>query len=107
MSRALPVAESDFPVDGSIAEQSRFLLHYACLAPSSHNTQPWRFAVSGNHLKLYADMRRALPVNDPDSRVAQLKASPRDYGLLAELGTRPRTTYLAKLLNWNEEVNGE
>lgn len=39
--------------------------------------------------------------NDPSSRVAQLKASPLNYGLLTELNTHPRTTYLARLRNPN------
>jgi len=43
-------------------------------------------------------------VNDPESRVSKLKASPRNYGLLTELQTRPRTTYLAAVRNPNPEI---
>jgi molybdopterin-containing oxidoreductase family iron-sulfur binding subunit len=43
-------------------------------------------------------------INDPESRVSQLKAEPRNYGLLAELNTQPRTTYLAAIRNPNKEI---
>jgi molybdopterin-containing oxidoreductase family iron-sulfur binding subunit len=43
-------------------------------------------------------------INDEKSRVARLKADPRSYGLLAELNTKPRTSYLAKLKNPNPEL---
>ncbi len=45
-------------------------------------------------------------VNDPNSRVSKLKALPLNYGLLEELGTKPRTSYLAKLRNPNPEIEG-
>ncbi len=43
-------------------------------------------------------------LNDPESRVAKLKASQRNYGLLEELNTRPRTTYMAAVRNPNPEL---
>jgi Fe-S-cluster-containing dehydrogenase component len=36
-------------------------------------------------------------VNDPSSAVSQHKSSARNYALLGELNTRPRTTYLARV----------
>jgi molybdopterin-containing oxidoreductase family iron-sulfur binding subunit len=43
-------------------------------------------------------------MNDPNSRVAKLKASSLNYGLLTDLNTKPRTSYLAKLKNPNPEL---
>jgi molybdopterin-containing oxidoreductase family iron-sulfur binding subunit len=43
-------------------------------------------------------------VNDPNSRVSRVKADQRNYSLLAELNTKPRTSYLTALRNPNPEI---
>ena len=43
---------------------------------------------------------------DPKSGVVKAKASPRDYQVLKYIGTRPRTSYLARLRNPNKNMPG-
>ena len=45
-------------------------------------------------------------INDPKSKVVKLQADGRNYGVLEDLNTRPRTTYLAAVLNPNPEIQG-
>ena len=44
-------------------------------------------------------------INDKKSQVSKLKAQSRDYVLLADLNTRPRTSYLARIRNPNPEIH--
>lgn len=62
------VALEDYPGPAPTEARLRFLLNYAVLAPSSHNSQPWLFRIRGGEVELLADRTRALPVVDPDDR---------------------------------------
>jgi molybdopterin-containing oxidoreductase family iron-sulfur binding subunit len=43
-------------------------------------------------------------INDRNAEVAKIKTNTRTYGVLADINTRPRTTYVAGVLNINEEL---
>lgn len=59
---------SDFPVGGGPRDQLRHLLRYAILAPSTKNTQPWRFRVDDWAIHVFADLRRWQEVADAEQR---------------------------------------
>src|SRR5215203_4841061 len=72
MSDPWKVSDDIFPMSGEAQEKLRFLLNYAVLAPSGHNTQPWLFRLSGDEVELYADRTRGLPVVDPEDRALNI-----------------------------------
>ena len=81
----------------TLAERACYLIGVAARAPSLHNTQPWRFTVSGDAIELYADTSRQLAV-DPDGRemiiscgaaLFGLRLAVRSLGFLAEVDLFP------------------
>ncbi len=55
-------------INTAIAQALRKAAVRATLAPSVHNTQPWRFVIRGNELDIYADWTRKLHILDPSGR---------------------------------------
>ena len=53
-------------VSGSTPAALRELVRYATLAPSSHNTQCWKFGVGERSIAILPDFQRRCPVVDPD-----------------------------------------
>ena len=85
-----------FPSGRPVDEQARFLLRYAVLAPSSHNSQPWRFRITGSVVEVLPEEERWLSAADPDRRelhlsvgcaVANLRVAARRFGF------RPHVDY--------------
>ncbi|MEJ7705137.1 MAG: hypothetical protein WKF47_16480 [Geodermatophilaceae bacterium] len=56
------------PVDPDIAQAVRRAAVRATMAPSIHNTQPWRFTLNQSSLEIHADWNRRLRVLDPRGR---------------------------------------
>jgi nitroreductase len=68
MSKAQQLTEGNFPTDGAPEERLHTLVRHAILAPSSHNSQPWKFAVHADGVDVFRDTARWLKVADRDQR---------------------------------------
>ncbi len=99
-----------FPRDAGMEAKLKFCLNFAVLAPSSHNSQPWRFRIDGKTCEVWADRRKALPVADPEDReltiscgcaLEFLRTALRRFGLEEQIRLLPdprRPDLLARVL---------
>lgn len=62
------VNASDFPDKDNLENQIGFVLNYAILAPSTHNSQPWLFKINAPECQIYYDPKLILPEADPKTR---------------------------------------
>ncbi len=81
---AWEISERDFPKNGDIAEEIKFFLRFGILAPSTHNTQPWKIKIANNTALILPDWSRRLPQADPD-----------DSNLFFSLGCLAQNTIIA------------
>jgi hypothetical protein len=58
----------DFHLFQTETEKFKFLLKFAILAPSSHNTQPWQFRINNNSVFIFPDESRKLSQSDKNDR---------------------------------------
>lgn len=65
---AWDVKLSEFPKKAPIEEQIKFTCNFGILAPSIHNTQPWKFIIDKNILEIFPDWDFYLSTSDPKKR---------------------------------------
>lgn len=65
---AWKIDPNDFPREKSQEDRLKFLINFTVLAPSSHNSQPWKFEIKKNAIHIMPDLERALPASDTNHR---------------------------------------
>lgn len=100
----VPAASEHNPSSNTTdAEFLRFIVNYAVLAPSGHNTQPWLFRVNDTELQLLADRTRALPVVDPHDRALTISCGAALDHLLVTARRFERTLAIDELPSANPD----
>lgn len=96
-------------------DKIKFLLNFAVLSPSSHNSQPWKFSIKNNSLSVYIDPLKKLKVGDKDNRllfismgcvIANITIAADYYGLLPIVRYLPDhdKECLVAIITFNETV---
>jgi nitroreductase len=62
------------------------IVRAASRAPSLHNAQPWLFRVGAAEVEVWADLRRRIPVADPDDRQLFIGVGAAVYGVRLAFG---------------------
>jgi nitroreductase len=82
---------------GLTVDEVTGVLRTAALAPSLHNSQPWRFRLTHDRIELHPDPDRSLPATDPEGRELRLSCGAALFNLrlgLRARGIRPLVTLL-------------
>ena len=66
--KAWDVDIEDFYKQETSEDKLRFLLNFAILAPSSHNSQPWSFEIIENNILVHPEQTRRLTESDKNDR---------------------------------------
>jgi nitroreductase len=66
------------------------IVRYATLAPSGHNTQPWRFRLGASRIDILPDFSRRTPVVDPDDHHVFVSLGCASENLALAFGARGR-----------------
>ncbi len=98
--RAWDVPFDAFPLGETEMDKLKFLLRFAILAPSGHNTQPWNFSITRNEISLLVNRERSLEGSDPHRRqlliafgcmIENLFISANHYGYEANINYFPNS----------------
>lgn len=68
MENIREIRKDDFYKQVGFENKVKFILQYAVLAPSTHNSQPWLFKIAKKSCKIYLNPKLCLPYADPISR---------------------------------------
>lgn len=90
-------ADKDRLPDTRTGQALTELVRLATLAPSGHNTQPWKFAITPDEIRIYPDLTRRLAAVDPNERELWISLGTALENLLVaaeHAGYQTETTYM-------------